>query len=309
MARASKWITETSADQPLSDAAREALAVRLEAVWDYLEAADKPGADDFEPVHQLRVWSRRAAVALDTFRDVLPRRRARWFRRQLRRLRRVAGEARDLDVMRDRIARRDPESDETVALVVSRIHARRHEAQGPIAALRRRLKRKGFDRRARKLVERIHYRGAGTEPSYGLAARAGLRQSIARFFEAADGDLSDVAGLHEFRLAGKRLRYALEVYAGAFSAVIREELYPLVEELQEKLGGINDHATAAACLSRFRDESSGDDRRQLARLLATEQAALRRARRAFLEWWTPERAGALRRGFASVLSASATKAG
>ena len=74
------------------------------------------------------------------------------------------------------------------------------------------------------------------------------------FFAAADGDLSDVKALHSFRIAGKRLRYAMELFAAAFPPAFREELYPLVEELQEKLGEINDHAAAAARLEEWQAE-------------------------------------------------------
>ena len=42
------------------------------------------------------------------------------------------------------------------------------------------------------------------------------------------------------RLAAKRLRYALEIFAPCFGGAIRRELYPRVEELQELLGRIND---------------------------------------------------------------------
>ena len=52
----------------------------------------------------------------------------------------------------------------------------------------------------------------------------------------AAGDLQDYAHLHQVRIAGKRLRYAMEVFADCFSLSFREELYPRIEEMQEILG-------------------------------------------------------------------------
>ena len=62
-------------------------------------------------------------------------------------------------------------------------------------------------------------------------------------------DLSDVANLHQMRISGKRVRYAMELLAGAFDDSFRTELYPIYAEVQELLGTINDHATAITMLT------------------------------------------------------------
>jgi CHAD domain-containing protein len=308
--RPSKWIADVAAEAPLSQAARVALTSRLEAVGQCLaEAATNAGGDQ-EGVHQLRVWSRRADAAMRIFRDVLPPRRGRWMRKRLKRIRRAAGEARDLDVMAARMAARPDDKDPTASSALALIEARRREAQDPIAAVRQRLAEKGFDRRAAALVERIRYRGEGVEPSFGRAARDGLRRTVGDFFKAANGDLSDVAALHEFRIAGKRLRYSLEIYADVLPPVVRDAIYPLVEELQENLGRVNDHAAAIVRLRAWRDEADDDeDRSRLERLLSAERSGLVRSRRAFLAWWTPDREAGVRRQFAAALAAPATRAG
>src|SRR5438132_103344 len=46
---------------------------------------------------------------------------------------------------------------------------------------------------------------------------------------AAGQDLDDYAHLHQVRIAGKRLRYAMEVFGECFAPPFREELYPAVE--------------------------------------------------------------------------------
>lgn len=72
-------------------------------MWHELSTAGAGSPRDIQRVHQLRVATRRAIAAIDAFRDLLPTKRADWFTKQLRRIRRAAGEARDLDVLTDRL--------------------------------------------------------------------------------------------------------------------------------------------------------------------------------------------------------------
>src|SRR3712207_1913020 len=96
-----KWISELTATTPLDDAARRVLTVRLGVVGHYLPLAVREADHDTEHVHQLRVGTRRARAALDLFACCLPDKVYRRARKQLRRLRRAAGAARDWDVFRE----------------------------------------------------------------------------------------------------------------------------------------------------------------------------------------------------------------
>jgi hypothetical protein len=74
--------------------------------------------------------------------------------------------------------------------------------------------------------------------------------------------------------------------------------------LQQKLGTINDHATALLLLLlRQRLEAVEDSGAagHLHTLLERESAELEQARHGFLEWWTPSRQEELRRGFEQAL--------
>lgn len=303
MVRISKWIAVDSPDQPLTGAARQALAARLGAVWHFL-AQSAGRADDVENVHQLRVWSRRAKAAVTIFEELLPPRRARWMKEQLDRIRRAAGEARDCDVLAERLARRAEKADgAALTAALRRVQARRQEAQPPIDDIERRLRRKRFDGRVAELVDSVRRHEPGQEPDCLAAGRLRLRPCVDEFFAAAAGDLSDVESLHRFRIAGKRLRYAMELFAGAFDASLRQDLYPVVEQLQERLGQINDHANAQRRFEQWLEEAADKDEEQAFRkLVAAEKAALRRDRRAFFAWWTAERAQALERRFDQLLS-------
>ncbi|MGE0607098.1 MAG: CHAD domain-containing protein [Pirellulales bacterium] len=302
MSPANKWTSGDSPHQPLTAAARIALEARLSAVRQFLELAAAAETSQVEYVHQLRVWSRRAAAALNAFSTVLPTRRRQWLVHKLQHIRRAAGNARDCDVMLTQLSakpRRTP--DDSADEVCRHVAELRDEAQRPIRRMQRRLSRR-LAKRAAKLLDRLKWRGKGRTPTFGAAAREQLAPAVTGFFEAADGDLSDVASLHRFRIAGKRLRYVMELFAAAFPPAFREELYPLVEELQERLGEINDHAAAAARLQAWQTELSTPGAAAALRMWRSERRALGRCRRDFFAWWTAERAAGLQRRFARVLA-------
>src|SRR5262245_48894926 len=93
-----KWIPDLTPETPLVEAARRALALRLQVVADHLPKAVAAAEEDVEHVHQLRVATRRADAALRLFHLCLPRKVYRRARKRLRKIRRAAGAARDWDV-------------------------------------------------------------------------------------------------------------------------------------------------------------------------------------------------------------------
>ena len=111
------------------------------------------------------------------------------------------------------------------------------------------------------------------------------------------------AALHRFRICGKELRYTMEPVAHAFPAAFCDQLYPVVEILQDKLGEINDLATAKTHLRRRIKEAGNTDAvNHLQKLLAEEQVRLERAQRDFLDWYTPRLRHDLRAGLESMLA-------
>ncbi|HEY7425524.1 MAG TPA: CHAD domain-containing protein, partial [Gemmataceae bacterium] len=123
-------------------------------------------------------------------------------------------------------------------------------------------------------------------------ARPMLFDRLKNLEQAAMGDLSDYTQLHQVRIAGKRLRYAMEVFADCFDATFREDLYPRVEQLQEILGRANDSHVAAERLGSLRERvrdlcASAWPRLRpgVEQLLRTHQRRLPQERRRFLKWW------------------------
>jgi CHAD domain-containing protein/uncharacterized protein Yka (UPF0111/DUF47 family) len=308
-----KWVQGVSPADRNIDVAVRTMGGRLDAVLHYLPLAAEKADEDAEYVHQLRVWTRRATAALRLYEDLLPRRRCSWLKKQLKRMRRAANNARDCDVLVQRLAKKSAGRGTKRWLEATR--AERAEAQGAIVAVAERLLREDrFPRRIAKLLERTRSRGEqALDPErerFGTWARTRLRLMVDQFFAAVPADREDAVALHRFRIAGKRLRYAMELVAGAFPERLRTELYPIVEALQDRLGEINDLATAMTRLARKIEESS--DAREAAgwrRLLAGERHKLDEAGRGFWEWCTPRLVEDLRVGFGTMLGDPPRRAG
>ncbi|HZZ26945.1 MAG TPA: CHAD domain-containing protein [Pirellulales bacterium] len=300
MTRKSKWIDVESVDEPAVAVARRAIRARMRTVWEWAPLAADQATEDVEYIHQLRVSTRRARAALQLFENMLPRKRSRWFRKQLKRLREAAGEARDLDVLAQHVgAVCEADHSPGCGSLLERISEARRAAQPAITEIYHKLKQRAFRRRVKKLVGKIRWRSDnGEAPSYSTAAQIGLRPLATAFFLAAEADFESILAVHEFRIAGKHLRYAMEVFAAAFNPIFRKELYPVVEELQNKLGAVNDRSNnrdrCLAWLDETRDESQ---RLILSKIISLETTAFQAAMREFRQWWTPERTAELKARF------------
>jgi len=305
MALQSTWLVVEHASTPASQVARRTLRKRLDAVWTELQAAagDRPDADR---VHRLRVATRRTLAAVDAFSDLLPAKRRDWFAKRLRRLRRAAGEARDLDVLTDRLGREVAGPQSPVAGLAARdrlvaMLARRQAAsRGPIRQMRDALLAGDWHGRTERLLDRVGSRGQ--DRPFADFARRRFRPLVARFFAAADHRLRSAAELHRLRIEGKKLRYAMEIFACVFPVREGVRCADALERLQETLGDFTDHAVAADRLRRWgRSAGIGMQHHTLAALHDVEAARADKARKAFAKWWTPARRRRLRRALERTL--------
>ncbi len=184
------------------------------------------------------------------------------------------------------------------------IRERRKTAQAPIIAVHRILEgedrlRRQVDALLEKTDEKTSHSAVG---SFGQWATARFRKVLKRFFEASSSDLDDVASLHQFRICAKELRYAMELLAPAFPAAFREQLYPVIEELQERLGEIHDHAVARVRLDKWITETKGKrETDHIRKLREQERGKLDRLLRDFASWWTREFEAELRNSFQRMI--------
>jgi CHAD domain-containing protein len=108
---------------------------------------------------------------------------------------------------------------------------------------------------------------------------------VARYREREASMPTDATSLHELRLAAKKLRYEIELLAAVLPSAVRDEAYPGLVEVQDRLGLVSDQATRVARLEALiaeLDESHPRD--ALADVVATERQALEAARVEFLAW-------------------------
>jgi CHAD domain-containing protein len=291
-----KWIERLTATTPLVEAAQLALLERLQVVRNYLPKALEEADKEPEYVHQLRVGTRRADATLRIFAPCLPDKVCRRARRRLRRLRRAAGAARDLDVFVLHLLKRQPDRPEReqpgLDYLVGDSLGERIIAQ---EQLRETGRRDGndFDDFMRDLILAVRP-GENIAPDATLLvlARPLLSNLLQTLAEKAGEDLTDYPNLHQVRIAGKRLRYAMEVFACCFGPAFRVELYPAVEEMQEILGRANDHYVGSKRLTKIREylRSAWPDVWSRAEAgvdaaLQHHQKSLPTERRRFLRWW------------------------
>jgi CHAD domain-containing protein len=291
-----KWISDLKPATAVADAARRVLTVRLEVVRDYLPLALKEADKDLEYVHQLRVGTRRAGAALRIFADCLPDKVYKATRRQLRKIRRAAGEARDWDVFLLALTDWEKQQKEShrpgldfligyalAQRVAAQAHLETACAEHPFA----------FDRLLAETVAAVHRPHTHPPPRTLLdLAQPLLAGLLKELDQTATRDLDDYANLHQVRIVGKRLRYAMEIFADCFALPFREVLYPAVEEMQEILGRANDSHVACQRLMalriRLRTRRPGDWKRfklGIEGLLRSHQQRLPRERNHFREWW------------------------
>lgn len=301
--RQTSWHPTEDPAAPVDQVAVKTLRLRLAAVWREARAAARHERD-VEAVHRLRVATRRGLAALDAFAELIPARRRRWFAKQLRRIRRAAGEARDLDVLATQLAQGAGEeglaptlsADEARLRLAALLSREQLTSRRPIRLWHEAMVEADWEGRVERLLQRVT-----CEPhvvSFGDYARHRFGPLVTPFFERAGGRLRTADELHRLRIEGKKLRYGLEIFAPVFPPETAARLREDLARLQKMLGEFTDHAAAADRLRAWsRSREPGADRSLLAALRREERDRARRARKVFTKWWNPRRRRALHRTF------------
>jgi CHAD domain-containing protein len=288
-----KWISGLQGDMPVAAAARRVLIVRLGAVLERLPAAVERADDDVEYVHQLRVGTRRAGAAVRIFKESLPANLHKKSRRTLRAIRRAAGAARDWDVFLEmlnaRAERCDARGRPGLDFLLGFGHGQRDCAQEQL--------RDATDGQGERLGRRIAQCAEaldGTDSAQTLRELAVpmLKELMHEFEAAAGGDLHPYEALHQVRILGKQLRYAMELFESCFAPEFRGDVYPNIAEMQDILGRANDSHVALGRLETLRARVERRQPRQwphyrpaFDRLVQYHRRRLPEQRRQFTNWW------------------------
>jgi CHAD domain-containing protein len=285
----------------LTVVARDALRKSLAKVATNLRRTAKRTPGNVEYVHQLRVWSRRATAAVTVFRELLEKKHVDWFKKNLKKLRRAADDARDCDVMAERLS-----DDPAAQRVLAEIEEHRQKAQKPIAAAWQHMNAhnrfKGHVEWLLARLENPNRKAVRKQQPFKPWAAARLRPLVDEFFASGCADLSSAKGLHRLRIQSKKLRYAMELLTQAIAPDFQDKAYPAVKRIQEQLGEINDLAVAAEKFRNWMREAGSDEEAEFFRRLAeTEQSEFEQKRGEFLAWWSDARRWRLRRRFDKLL--------
>ena len=249
-----KWIAGLTPGMPVADAARAVLTARFAVVQHFLPLAAEKPHEDIEHVHQLRVGTRRAGAALRVFKDALPRKALKETKLTLRTLRRAAGDARDWDVFLASL----PESKALAAEVAKpALDFLVGYAFGERTAAQERLKAADdgprFAEQSAELSARAGAPKAADAPAnFGALAALQMNDLFREFTAGVEANPTDPKELHALRIVGKRLRYAIEIFADCYPPVMKETVYPAVERVQEILGDVQDATVGAERLAGIR---------------------------------------------------------
>lgn len=227
------------------------------------EAGVRAG-DDPECIHDARVASRRLRNALRMFRDDLPAKRGKQWRRWARDVTRGLGPARDLDVRieflidhRGELDNGAPSSGAAIDRLLLRLRQTRQHEQRPAVVTMERCAR-SKKRAALQAWIQAHASDA-PPPRAGGSLRNWARSAIQLRLEhlaVHSLQIADPAAIeahHALRIAVKHLRYALEVCEPLAPTLIKQELSQL-RRMQTLLGDLHDCDVWIAYLPQFTAE-------------------------------------------------------
>lgn len=285
-----KWILCEAIDQPASDFVLQVLKNRFGTVLHFLPLAAKSHAESTHYVHQLRVSSRRAVAAIQLFRDFLPVQKAKRLLKDLKSIRKSANDARNDDVLLQRLGSKSTEGPKSFDELVSRISSHREKSQKPILCVYRRFGETKLEQSTNTLLDKVYWRENGSEPTFKVFARNKMACLETTFFRLARNATKAPEELHQLRIEGKRLRYTMELLSSAFPETFRSELYPHIAELQEQLGDINDHVTAQLFFQKWIAQLPvGSAAVVLAEMIQKEWKSFQKCQQSFFNEWPLER--------------------
>ncbi len=235
---------------------------------------------DIEAVHQMRVATRRLRATLAIAGEVAPTKPVRFLRKEIRRIAQTSSVVRDCDVFLGQIdgylAGQPEEQRMGLKPLTAALQKERAIAY---ATLCRRLNAQRYRTFKRKFDMFVHDNLDDWDNSVRICDVAGSliwsRYEELRAFEThvqpTNLQEANSDALHQARIAGKRLRYSLEVFADVFGPKVVQAIDPL-KALQDNLGTLQDIAVAKAYVSSLDLPGSNGARAALENYIASREA-------------------------------------
>jgi CHAD domain-containing protein len=231
---------------------------------------------DADAVHDLRVKIRRLSQAQTVFQSSFGVKEHKGFRSRLKKLMTQAGAVRDCDITMKLASK----SKWTSAALLSRVEAARQDAEQALhKSLRQWLNHN--DNASRIAV---------TEPAIEGHERRALLSIGKKFFARGENAANGATPqeLHKFRIATKKFRYALELFASIYGPGLNIWL-ERIKGVQSRLGEINDYETARHMVARLDSwDANGSDPNGTRKIVADLKKKQRAGVKEFRKLWTPE---------------------
>jgi triphosphatase len=301
-----------AADDPLAEAGRKVLRFHFARMLGY-EAGTRSGGQ-IEDLHRMRVATRRMRAAWRLFGDAYRPRRARRYVAELRAVADRLGAVRDLDVLSDGLAAYmggvSAAERDALEPLVGAWRDRRESARRELVTL---LDGGGYRRFVADYLGFVETEGAAAraiEATQPHRVRDTASSRIWGAYEqvrAYDSTLAwaDLATVHQLRIAGKRLRYALEFFREALGPET-SGLVAKVTTLQDHLGALNDADVATRLGREFLVASAAKltphTIEAVGRFLGVRDRDVARLRRSLPAAWRPVAAESFRRALGRAVS-------
>ncbi len=243
-------------------------------------------AEDIEPVHRMRVASRRLRAALPQFASCFPKKKYVAWMREIKNITRALGNARDMDVQIAFLKKYQksinpskkstprinpapqPLSPDAIGELLVRLQKRRDHLQGDVVAAldtfeRRRVAAELQSSLRQMLPANKRFRRRPSLSGIPLVAAERITNRIDDIFvyEPWVHNPDAIAEHHALRIAAKKLRYTMEIYAPLYRLGLQKPIRQ-VKRLQEILGDMHDcdvwidHLTLEITRQRTRRDSA-----------------------------------------------------
>jgi CHAD domain-containing protein len=249
------------------------LAYVIRGKFDTLESLlkEKEGTLAMEHVHKLRVNARRLEAMLRVFEERFPRKKVRQLREEFRVMIRYLGRVREYDVVIDMLEKRATtlraQDRFILTLVLANVARRQKKFSRRLRAYLAAMRPQELKRRTRELTAALHGEESPggsrkkTEKLFGDAMREIIPRLFGEFmnFEELVRDHPNrLKEFHDMRVAGKPLRYMMEIVLPVAGSKAKKCLREIVAFLTE-MGAIHDHDVAIETIAGYLDEVTSYD--------------------------------------------------
>ncbi len=227
----------------------KALLKRLQDVAKEIDGVRK--AEDIECIHDMRVATRRMRSALAMFEKCLPGKNLKKWNKQMRRVTRALGTARDADVQMDFLQKFVDGLTESryragIRRLLLRLQQRREGSQEKVINAMDQLELsgvlEGMGRTLRQIRVRARMNHVDEHAPYVYQQAyltISLRLEDMLAYETYVSQPERLEELHAMRIAAKRLRYTMEVFEPLYNGDLKQPL-KTIRNIQTMLGDIHD---------------------------------------------------------------------